>query len=175
MPILGPETGYEIDATGENTPPEGRIFLVIIDESEELTPALDYACRRAKFSGGHVALLYVIPPIEFEHFMFVGDVMREDRRKEAEALLHKFADYVINITGEMPVVNLREGDRCEELLKFLDTEVVHILVLGASTGKNGPGPLITSLVTKDLSRLRVPLAIIPGSLSCGYIQEITEI
>ena len=84
----------------EATPdaPLGRIFLVVIDDTEELKPALEYACLRAKRSGGRVALLYVIAPIEFEHFMFVGDVMREDRRKEAEALVHRITSYNVCYT-----------------------------------------------------------------------------
>ncbi|MBN2752010.1 MAG: universal stress protein [Rhodospirillaceae bacterium] len=172
MPILGPETGYELDNT-QHTPPEGRIFLVVIDGTEELKPALDYACLRAKRSNGHVALLYVIPPVEFEHFMFVGDVMREDRRKEAEALLHAHADHVFKLSGRMPIIHLREGDRREELLKFLEKETVHVLVLGANPGKGGPGPLISSLMGKDLRRVHVPMAIIPGSLSEEEIYTLT--
>ena len=159
----------------EATPdaPLGRIFLVVIDDTEELKPALEYACLRAKRSGGRVALLYVIPPVEFEHFMFVGDVMREDRRKEAEALVQSYADHVHQRSGRMPIIHLREGDRREELLKFLEIETIHVLVLGADTGKGGPGPLISSLMGKDLRRVHVPITIIPGSLSPEEITTLT--
>ena len=43
-----------------------RTFLCVVDESEELHQALRYACRRAKSTGGRVALLYVIEPVEFQ-------------------------------------------------------------------------------------------------------------
>lgn len=173
MPILGPETGYEVDDALKPKPPTGRVFLVVIDDTEEFKPALDYACLRAKRSDGQVALLYVIPPVEFEHFMFVGDVMREDRRKEAEALIHGHVDHVLDLSGRPPTIHLREGDRREELLKFLEQETVHVLVLGANTGKGGPGPLISSLMGKDLRRVHVPMAIIPGSLSPEEIRTLT--
>ncbi|SBW12794.1 Universal stress protein UspA and related nucleotide-binding protein [uncultured Alphaproteobacteria bacterium] len=154
-------------------PEMGRIFLVVIDDTDELKPALEYACLRAKRSNGRVAMLYVIPPVEFEHFMFVGDVMREDRRKDAEALLQSYADRIHEISGKMPIIHLREGDRREELLKFLDTETVHVLVLGADTGKGGPGPLISSLMGKDLRRVHVPITIIPGVLNSEEIRTLT--
>lgn len=152
---------------------QGRVFLVVIDDTEELKPALDYACLRARRSGGRVAMLYVIPPVEFEHFMFVGDAIRDDRRKEAEALLQGYADHVSRLSGKTPVIHIREGDRREELLKFMETETVHVLVLGADTGKSGPGPLISSLMGKDLRRVHVPMLIIPGSLSPEEIRAVT--
>ncbi len=72
-----------------------------------------------------------------------------------------------------PSIHLREGDRREELLKFLEQETVHALVLGADTGKGDPGPLISSLMGKDLRRVHVPMAIIPGSLSAEEIRAVT--
>ncbi len=173
MPILEPETGNETDDAKTPPHPAGRIFLVVIDDTEEFKPALEYTCLRAKRSGGQVAMLYVIPPVEFEHFMFVGDVMREDRRKAAEALVHGHADHVLETSGKPPLVYFREGDRREELLNFLEEETVHVLVLGANTGKGGPGPLISSLMGKDLRRVHVPMAIIPGNLSAEEIRTLT--
>ena len=41
-----------------------RVFLVVVDESPELANALRYACRRAKRTGGRVAMLYVMDPPE---------------------------------------------------------------------------------------------------------------
>jgi nucleotide-binding universal stress UspA family protein len=174
MPLSGSDTPLEIHTEHCDIPADGRVFLVVIDDTEELKPALEYACRRAKTSNGRVSLLYVIPPVEFEHFQFVGDAMREDNRNEAEALLHKYADQVFQISGKMPVINVREGDRREALLKFLEEEIVHVLVLGAAADKSGPGPLISSLMSKDISRLNVPLAIIPGNLTLEQIKAVTE-
>ena len=39
-----------------------RKFLVIADDSPEFQAALRFACRRARSTGGHVALLRVIEP-----------------------------------------------------------------------------------------------------------------
>ena len=71
-------------ATGSPVPKGNRTFLVVVDETEEMRVALRYASRRAKATGGRVALLYVIDPSEFEHFMGVREIMREEKRQEAE-------------------------------------------------------------------------------------------
>ena len=36
-----------------------RLFLIVVDDSEELPAAILYACTRARQTGGRVALLYV--------------------------------------------------------------------------------------------------------------------
>ena len=41
-----------------------RVFLVVVDESEEYRIAVHYAARRAAHTGGRVALLYVIEPAD---------------------------------------------------------------------------------------------------------------
>ena len=60
-------------------PPEAerRMFLVVVDESEELHVALRFACRRAQRTGGRVALLYVMEPSDFAHWMAVKKVMED--------------------------------------------------------------------------------------------------
>ncbi len=47
-----------------------------------------------------------------------------------------------------------------------------VLVLGAGTGKNGPGPLVTQL-TKTSGVLPVPMTIVPGDLSKEKLEAIT--
>ena len=42
------------------TKPPTRVFLVVVDETEEMRNALRYACRRAQHTQGKVALLLVI-------------------------------------------------------------------------------------------------------------------
>jgi nucleotide-binding universal stress UspA family protein len=152
----------------------GRVFLVVVDRSEELGPALRFACLRARRTGGRVALMCVTQPAEFQHWMAVGDLMREEQREEAEQLLHKWSGVVNDLTGQMPVVYLREGDASSELAKLIDEETsVSVLVLGAGTGPEGPGPLVTYFVNKMAGKLRIPITVVPGSLSEEQIDAIT--
>ncbi len=157
--------------TGASAPP--RVFLVVVDESEEMSLAVRYAARRAQHTGGRVALLYVIEPTDLQQWMAVETLMREERREEAEAVLHGIADRVAAISGSMPIIYIREGRRRDELLAIIDEETsISILVLAASAGSEGPGPLITALTGKAGTRLRVPVTIVPGSLTEAQIDML---
>src|SRR5258706_15193379 len=57
-----------------------RVFLVIVDESDELKLALRYAARRAQHTGGRVALLFVIEPSDPQQWVGGGTLMREGGR-----------------------------------------------------------------------------------------------
>ena len=154
--------------------PADRVFLVVVDESEELAVALRFACRRARNTGGRVALMYVIEDSEFQHWMAVGDLMREEARNEGERLLQKLAAQVLETTGSMPVLYLREGGRRSALMKLIEEEPsISILVLGANPGSRGPGPLVEALTGKLIGKLRVPVTIVPGNLSIEEVDAIT--
>ena len=151
-----------------------RIFLVVVDETEEMRVALRYAALRARRTGGHVALLYVIEPSDLQQWMAVETLMREERREEAEALLQKLSGEVAELCGSLPIVYIREGRRRDELMALLDEEPsISILVLAAGTGAEGPGPLVTQLVGKMSGKMRVPVTVVPGSLSDEQIAVLT--
>ncbi len=48
------ETADETQAPRDSS---DRVFLVVVDETEEMKVALRFACRRARHTGGRVALL----------------------------------------------------------------------------------------------------------------------
>lgn len=148
-----------------------RVFLLVVDDSEEMRIALRYACRRAKSTGGRIALLDVTEPADDQHWAAVGDLMRQERRADAERRLQDLSTIVQEMTGTTPVLYVCEGSLRDELLKLLDEEPsISILVLGAGTGPAGPGPLVSALAGKMSGRLRVPLMIVPGLLSAEDIE-----
>src|SRR2546421_9611511 len=57
-----------------------RVFLVVVDESEEYRVAVHYAARRAAHTGGRLALLYVIEPAEMQQWMAIEGLARAERR-----------------------------------------------------------------------------------------------
>jgi nucleotide-binding universal stress UspA family protein len=151
-----------------------RVFLVVVDETEEMKVALRFACQRARRTGGRVALLYVIEPAEFQHWMAVGDLMREEARTEGEQLLQRLAAQVNELVGTIPVLYVREGKVRDELFMLLDEEPrISILVLGANTGSRGPGPLVSALTGKMIGNLRVPITVVPGNLSDDEIDHVS--
>jgi len=148
-----------------------RTFLVVVDDSEEMHIALHFACLRAKNTGGVVALLYVQEPAEFQHWLGVGELMQQERREEAEARLQDLSAKANKLSGAVPILHVREGDRAEELLKLLEEdESVSIVVLGASAKGEGPGPIVSHLLSKARTRMRTPLTIVPGSLSLEEVE-----
>lgn len=150
-----------------------RVFLVVVDETDEWRAALRFACRRAEHTGGRVALLHVIEPADFQHWMAVEEVMRAELRDEAEQLMDRIATEVNEAIGAVPIIYLREGTVRDELLALIDEEPnISILVLGASTQSEGPGPLIQYLMTKGVSRLRIPVTVVPGSLAEADIDKL---
>jgi len=146
--------------------PDERIFLVVVDETEEMQNALHYACRRAQHTGGRVAMLFVIEPPEFQHWLGVERVMQEEAREQAEQTLQAMAANVQAITGKMPILHIREGRRRDELLALLDEEPgISIVVLGTASGRSDPGPLVSYLVSSMGEKVRVPVTLVPGHLS----------
>lgn len=151
-----------------------RVFLVVVDDSEEMPIALHYACRRARNNGGRVALLYVSNPANFQHWAAVGDLMRQEAREEGEQLLQKLGAEVFEWAGSYPILYIREGDVREELVTLIDAEPsISVLVLAANAGSSGPGPIISYLLGKKARQCRVPITIVPGDLTDEELIEIT--
>ena len=151
-----------------------RVFLVVVDESEELQTALQYAARRAAHTGGRIALLYVIEPSELQHWVAIENLAREESREEAEQLLQRLCEEIAPIAGTMPIVYIREGRRRDELLALIAEEpTISILVLAAGTGPEGPGPLVSYLAGKPAARLRIPITIIPGGLTLDEVDALS--
>lgn len=153
---------------------EERVFLVVVDESPEMRNALRYACRRAKRTGGRVAMLYVMDPPEVQQWGGVADLMRQEARQQAEEVIAQHADVAVSLTGQTPAIHIREGKSRDELIKLLTEDgSISVLVLGSASSGEGPGPLVTAFAGKLGSQLRVPLTIVPGALSEAEIDAIS--
>ena len=150
-----------------------RIFLVVVDATPEVTQALHWAGLRARHTDGRMALLKVIEPVESQQWMAIEDLMRAERRAEAEAVLDQRAGEALEWSGRQPILYLREGQVRDELLKLIEEEAsISVLVLGCSTGKDGPGPLVTHLAGKLSGRLRIPIVLVPGILNDDQLRLI---
>lgn len=166
-------TSANDDADNESHQGE-RLFLVVVDQTEEMETALYYACRRAYRTGGRVAMLYVIEPPEFQHWLGVERVMEDEAREEAEQTLQLLAERVQSIVGKMPVLHLRQGTRREQLLALIDEEPdISVLVLGTAAGHEDPGPLVTYLISQMSSTMRLPVILVPGLLTEKEIDDVT--
>ena len=151
-----------------------RKFLVVVDDTPECRVALRFASLRAKKTGGGVVLLYVIQPADFQHWMAVEKLMKEEAREEAEELLQGLAAEVNGFAGIVPEYRIREGTTQEEILSLLEEEPdIRVLVLGASPNKEGPGPLVQAMAGQMAGSMRVPITVVPGSMTPEQIIEVT--
>ena len=142
-----------------------RKFLAIIDDTPECERAVAYASRRAQSTGGTLVLLYVVEPGDFQHWLGVEKIMREEAAATAHAALDTHATKVRETLGIEPELVVREGNATEEIHKLIEEDQdIAILVLAADTGKEGPGPLVSS-VCKNAGDFPIPVAIVPGHLS----------
>lgn len=151
-----------------------RVFLVVVDDSAERAVALKYACLRAAKSGGRVALLRVVEPVEQSEWANIGAMMAEERREEAESLLAGLAAQVKDITGGLPTLIIREGVLADELLALLEADPqISILVLATEAGTKGPGPLVSAFTGRLAGRMTVPMTLVPGSMSDAELARVT--
>jgi nucleotide-binding universal stress UspA family protein len=151
-----------------------RVFLVVVDDTEEMQIALRYASLRAKKTRGIVALLYVIESSDQTYWVSVKNIGIEEQRKKAEDLMQDLSSVVLKWSGTMPVLFIKEGNKKDCLLELIEEEKnISILVLGAATGSEGPGPLVSELTKKNAGEINIPITIVPGNLSYKKIQDIS--
>ncbi|MEM7521148.1 MAG: universal stress protein [Pseudomonadota bacterium] len=151
-----------------------RKFLVVLDDSKECLNAMRFAALRANHTGGGVEILAVIPPDEFNHWIGVGTLMREEARERIEVHFEVFAKWMRDKQGVDPELVIREGEPVAEIIaQIADDPEIGVLVLGASTDtKKGPGPLVTQM-TRNSGSLPVPVTVVPGDLSIERLEAIT--
>ena len=150
-----------------------RKFLVVLDDSRECLNAMRFAAMRAAHTGGGVTILSVIPPEEFNHWIGVGEIMREEARERIQAHFEVFAKWMRDRQGVNPDLVIREGEAVQEILAQIEADPeIGVLVLGAGTDKSGPGPLVTQL-SRSSGTLPVPITIVPGNMSKERLEAIT--
>lgn len=153
-----------------------RKFLIIVDDSPEVESALFYAASRVQRASGTVVMLYVIEPQQFMHWVGVRDRQIEEETATAKALFRMFRRK-LNQAGFEEVAAeeaIREGQKAEQILQTIaEDEDIAILVLGASTDANGPGPLVASLAAgKQAGSFPIPITIVPGYLALEDIKSL---
>ena len=150
-----------------------RKLLVVLDDTRECLNAMRFAAMRAAHTGGGVAILSVIPPEEYQHWLGVSEIMRQEARDRIEAHFEVFAKWMRDRQGVHPELIIREGEPVKEILEVIQNDPqIGVLVLGAGTDKSGPGPLVTQM-TRSSGFLPCPLTIVPGEMSKEKLEAIT--
>ncbi|MES2337141.1 MAG: universal stress protein [Pseudomonadota bacterium] len=150
-----------------------RTYLVVVDDSPEAEVALRFAARRAVKTGGGVEILALIEPAEFVQWGGVQATIEEEARIHAEAIVAGAAGTLLAESGVTPSIVVRQGDGPKIVREMIAANPdVAALVLGAAAS-GAPGPLVTHFAGPDAGALRVPVMIIPGSLSREDIDRVS--
>jgi nucleotide-binding universal stress UspA family protein len=148
-------------------------FLVVADATQECERAVYFAARRASRIGGGLTMVCVIEPGEFQHWLGVGDVMRQEAEEDAARLLEGYADRARAVAGVEPERIIREGKRADEIVRLIEEdEDIAYLVLAAGIGSDGPGPLVSS-IAHAAAAFPVPVVIVPGGLKDAEIDAMS--
>ena len=153
-----------------------KFILVIADGSKEMDVALKYACSRSKKTNRKIMIVTFIEPLDVLTTQGVTEIMQNEAREEAEKKLKYASSVVKESTGILPVLHIREGEIIQELKSLIDEEKnINVLVVAAKVDEKdkNPGPIINSLVSKELSNFRIPIMIVPGNFSSKHIALIT--
>jgi len=140
--------------------------LVVVDDTAEGDRAVYYASRWAVRVGGGVVMLRVIDTGDRnQQWLGVADIMRAEAEEIANAALDRASGRANGIAAITPERVIREGDPGEQILDVIDNDVdIAMLVLAASAGAEGPGPIIT-LLAKSAGTFPIPITVVPGNLS----------
>ena len=152
-----------------------RKFLVIVDESAECDASVYFSAWRARNTGSKIVMLFVSEPEEFQHWLRVEQIHREENEQTAAAVFRLYRRKLNNwgLDDVETEEVMRHGDITEEIVATINEDAdISFLVLGASTSAEGPGRLVSSLAGSQAGTFPVPIVVIPGGLSLEEIQAL---
>jgi len=147
--------------TDANLAPEATelpLLLVVIDDTEESSVALNYACARAKATSSRVALLRVIEPDNFMHWASLREMAEQEAREEANHLLARWCGHLALSwpgTGNLP----------ERVTSFLSGMPVRAAFFATKPATRGPGDQLTLMVVGGSLGASIFAALVPDALA----------
>ncbi|MCJ2177711.1 universal stress protein [Novosphingobium album (ex Hu et al. 2023)] len=150
-----------------------RVYLVIVDETEEAMVALQFATRRAAKTDGILHLLALVPPQEFNAFAGVQATIEEEARARAETMVTAAAGNLLSQGAKMPLISVRVGEDIKVVRQYLkEHPEVSALVLGAAK-EGGPGPLVAHFTGAGMAHMTCPVFVVPGGLDAAAIEKLS--
>lgn len=151
------------------------IILVAVDGSRSSMVAAGVGARLATMLGSHLGLVHVLemPPLNL--WTGLEDHMKEDLRADAERMLSDSAKRIAEVCGLPPSFHIVAGPPDEELCRLAKETSNVIMVIvgrdGVATEKRSRLARAQSgeLVLKLVSRLPVPLLVIPPDIDVRHI------
>ena len=142
-----------------------KVFLMIVDSSQEFQAVIEHAIKMANSCDARIALLRVLHVEHTDHWQNIEDKIRSEMRAHSESLIWEASGQILRETGHFPMLCIEEGVKSDTIIDIIDRySNISALILAADSTSNKPGPLVSYFTGKGLSRLKVPLFIVPGHL-----------
>lgn len=150
-----------------------RVYLVIMDDTEEALVAVRFASRRAINTGGTLHIIAMMEQQPFVAFAGVQATIEEEARERAQTTAATAAGSILSDGGAMPVISVLQGDAVKVVREYLaEHPEISALVLGAAR-EGGPGPLVSHFTGAQAGQLPCPVFVIPGSLGHDEIDRMS--
>lgn len=148
--------------------------LVIVDDTAEWDRAVYYASRWAVRAGGAVVMLRVIETEDRnQQWLGVADIMQAEAEEVANAALDRASGRANGVAAITPERVIREGEPIAQVLDVIDKDAdIAMLVLAASGGTEGPGPIIAA-IAKTAGTFPVPVIIVSSGLTDAEIDGLS--
>jgi nucleotide-binding universal stress UspA family protein len=150
-----------------------RVYLVIMDDTEEALVALRFASRRSIKTGGALHIIALMEQQPFVAFAGVQATIEEEARERAQTTAAAAAGSILSEGGAMPVISVQQGEGVKVVRDYLaEHPEIAALVLSAAK-EGGPGPLVSHFAGALAGQLPCPVFVIPGSMSEADIDRLS--
>jgi hypothetical protein len=154
-----------------------RKLLCIADDSPECRDGVYFGALRAARTDAKLVILRVVEPMDPGLWAAMGEAMRERMRLEALADLQTLSDVAWGVAQLSPDLIVREGSLETEIRALIDeTPSVKTLLLAASSGRGGAGPLVSAALrgTFGFGARAVAIMIVPAGLSDEALNDLAS-
>ena len=151
-------------------------YLICVNNDNYSEVALHFACSMAKQNDGSVIMLHVIEPADYQTIGSVAEKMREEQIQEAEKLMNKLALKVQKWSQITPVFIVKHGVIESEIISLIEEDrSINMLVVGTAADTSTKSKTLPPLVASLGSKLKIPMLIVPGSLTKKQIENTTQL
>lgn len=149
-------------------------YLICVSNIKNCLAALQYACLKAKKDGALIEILSVIDTTNKGYGLFsIDKIMDKESRENQEELLKDISDKVKKWSGNVPVINAKEGIVSDEIAKVLENDKsINLVILSSCEESSSKGKLISHIAELSAVKIFTPITIIPNSLTESEIKKI---
>lgn len=120
-----------------------------------------------------MAALCAVASDDFQHWLGVETLMRQEAEAEAHNLMDRVLGPLSQRSGIEPQRHVKFGPRTEVIGELVGEDPsIAQLILGAAQGPEGPGPLVSAIAGGQAGGYPIPITIVPATLTDDVIDTL---